>query len=63
MNKIGLTINGCSVMGEMPSMNVLNPANETVAFNAPVASIAQLNTAVEASKNAFKSWTTPLVVR
>ncbi|WED25279.1 aldehyde dehydrogenase family protein [Vibrio sp. DW001] len=56
MNKIGLTINGCSVMGEMPSMNVVNPANETIAFSAPAASIAQLNTAVEASQNAFKGW-------
>lgn len=56
MNNIGLSINGSSVMGEMPSMDVINPANESVAYSAPVASSVQLNTAVEAAKNAFKSW-------
>ncbi|WCE31874.1 aldehyde dehydrogenase family protein [Vibrio sp. SCSIO 43137] len=58
MNKPQLTINGTSVLGEMPSLKVLNPANESVVFEAPSASPAQLDAAVESARSAFKSWST-----
>jgi len=56
MNNIGLTINGRTVPGEMPSMEILNPANETVVFSAPVASLKQLNMTVDAAQEAYKTW-------
>ncbi|ENM5739284.1 aldehyde dehydrogenase family protein [Vibrio mimicus] len=56
MNLFGMTIGGQTVQGEMPSNIVLNPANEQAAFSAPVASIAQLNKAVESAKAAYPKW-------
>lgn len=56
MNQFGMTIDGQTVQGEMPSSIVLNPANEQEAFTAPVASIAQLNKAVESAKAAYPQW-------
>ncbi|HAS8517159.1 TPA: aldehyde dehydrogenase family protein [Vibrio vulnificus] len=56
MNQFGMTIDGQTVQGEMPSSIVLNPANEQEAFTAPVASIAQLNKAVESAKSAYPQW-------
>lgn len=56
MNDYRMTINGASVQGEMPSNNVLNPANGQEAFSTPVASIAQLNKAVESATSAYPQW-------
>ncbi|GAL31889.1 aldehyde dehydrogenase family protein [Vibrio maritimus] len=56
MNQPLLTINGASANGEMPSLKVINPASETVVFEAPSASEHQLDLAVEAARSAFYSW-------
>ncbi|WP_159739065.1 aldehyde dehydrogenase family protein [Vibrio atypicus] len=56
MNQFAMTIDGKDVQGEMPSSMVLNPANEQQAFLAPMASVAQLNKAVESAKTAYPNW-------
>jgi len=56
MNQFAMTIDGKDVQGEMPSSMVLNPANEQQAFLAPMASVAQLNKAVESAKAAYPNW-------
>lgn len=56
MKQIGMTINGQSVQGDMPSNDVVNPATEEVVFTAPAASLTQLNKAVESAKTAFPKW-------
>jgi acyl-CoA reductase-like NAD-dependent aldehyde dehydrogenase len=56
MNQFAMTIDGKDVQGEMPSSMVLNPASEQQAFLAPMASVAQLNKAVESAKAAYPNW-------
>lgn len=56
MNQIGMTINGQSVQGEMPSSEVINPATELAVFTAPTASMAQLDKAIDSAQTAFKTW-------
>ncbi|WP_394144023.1 aldehyde dehydrogenase family protein [Vibrio atypicus] len=56
MNQFAMTIDGKDVQGEMPSSMVLNPASEQQAFLAPMASVAQLNKAVESAKTAYPNW-------
>ncbi|WP_159656430.1 aldehyde dehydrogenase family protein [Vibrio atypicus] len=56
MNQFAMTIDGKDVQGEIPSSMVLNPANEQQAFLAPMASVAQLNKAVESAKAAYPNW-------
>lgn len=55
MSDYRLLINGELVSGDA-SMDVLNPANESVLARCPRASEAQLNAAVAAAKAAFPSW-------
>ena len=49
-------INGQSVQGEAESLDVLNPATEEVIVTVNNASVAQLDAAVDAAKQAFSSW-------
>jgi len=58
MNKLWLTINGANVEGHLSPISVLNPADETIIYEAPQASIEQLNLAVNGAVNAFKTWST-----
>lgn len=51
-----LLINGEKVAGAAGSFDVLNPATEAVVTSAPLASEAQLDQAVSAAAEAFKSW-------
>ncbi len=51
-----LTINGEKVAGNAGSFDVINPATEAVVAAAPLASIEQLDQAVAAASNAFKTW-------
>jgi acyl-CoA reductase-like NAD-dependent aldehyde dehydrogenase len=51
-----LTINGKKVAGNAGSFDVINPATEAVVAAAPLASIEQLDQAVAAASNAFKTW-------
>lgn len=56
MNKLWMTINGANAEGDLSPISVLNPADETVIYEAPQASIEQLDLAVEGAVNAFKTW-------
>ncbi|MBB1488053.1 aldehyde dehydrogenase family protein [Oceanospirillum sp. D5] len=49
-------INGQSVQGEAEPLDVLNPATEEVIVTVNNASVAQLDAAVDAAKQAFSSW-------
>ncbi len=51
-----LTINGEKVVGAAGNFDVLNPATEEVVTSAPLASADQLDAAVAAAAEAFKSW-------
>lgn len=51
-----LIINGQQVAGANGSFSVLNPATETEVAQCPQASVAQLDEAVAAAQDAFKSW-------
>lgn len=55
MSEYKMLISGQLVDGESV-MDVLNPANETVVAECPVASEVQLDDAVEAAGEAFKKW-------
>ena len=55
MSKYQLLINGKMVEGDL-TMDVLNPATEEKVADCPRASVEQLNSAVEAAKDAFPSW-------
>ena len=55
MSKYQLLINGEMVDGDL-TMDVLNPATEEKVADCPRASVEQLNSAVEAAKDAFPSW-------
>ena len=52
MSKYQLLINGEMVDGDL-TMDVLNPATEEKVADCPRASVEQLNSAVEAAKDAF----------
>lgn len=56
MNSYGMTIEGKTVSGDMPSSTVLNPASEQTAFSVSVASTDQLNAAVKSAKAAYPQW-------
>lgn len=56
LNSFALTINGEQVAGATGNFDVINPATETVTAAAPLASIEQLDQAVTAATNAFKTW-------
>ncbi len=63
MDEYRLLIAGNLVAGD-GSMDVINPANETIVAHAPRASAAQLHEAVAAAKAAFPMWrATPLAER
>ncbi|WP_261844927.1 aldehyde dehydrogenase family protein [Aliamphritea ceti] len=51
-----LTINGQSVAGAAGQFDVINPATEQAFAQAPLASVAQLDEAVVAASEAFKTW-------
>ncbi len=51
-----LIINGEKVNGKNQEFDVLNPADESVYGKCPSATDSQLDEAVEAAKNAFKTW-------
>ena len=55
MDEYRLLIAGRLVPGDS-SMDVINPANETIVARAPRASVAQLDEAVAAAKAAFPKW-------
>ena len=55
MSKYRLLINGEMVDGDL-TMDVLNPATEERVADCPRASVKQLNSAVEAAKDAFPIW-------
>ena len=55
MSKYQLLINGEMVDGDL-TMDVLNPATEEKVADCPRASVEQLNSSVEAAKDAFPSW-------
>ncbi|MGJ4953533.1 aldehyde dehydrogenase family protein [Bradyrhizobium sp. HKCCYLS20291] len=55
MNDYAMLINGRLVQGDL-TMEVMNPATETLVAIAPRASISQLDHAVSAAKAAFPSW-------
>lgn len=55
MKKYPLVINGYSINGT-DTFKVLNPANGKLVGHAPKATKKQLNSAVNAAKKAFKSW-------
>ncbi|MGJ4929225.1 aldehyde dehydrogenase family protein [Bradyrhizobium sp. HKCCYLS2038] len=55
MNDYAMLINGRLVPGDL-TMEVMNPATETLVAIAPRASIGQLDHAVSAAKAAFPSW-------
>lgn len=56
MNKSRMVVNGQLVDGDNQPITVINPANEDVAFVAPVASVEQLDVAVKSAHSAFQSW-------
>ncbi|GAB4204723.1 MAG: aldehyde dehydrogenase family protein [Roseiflexaceae bacterium] len=55
MQSLTMTINGQMVPGQT-TFAVLNPATEQVLADAPAASLAQLDSAVEAAERAFARW-------
>lgn len=55
MNDFRLLING-ELVDSKSRMDVINPADESVAANIPVATKQQLNETVMAANEAFKSW-------
>lgn len=56
MKTYPMTINGVSVMGDDGSFAVINPATAAAFADCPKASLAQLDAAVDAAEQAFKSW-------
>ena len=56
LTSFSLTINGEKVAGAAGNFDVINPATETLVASAPLASVDQLDQAVEAAAEAFKSW-------
>ncbi len=56
MSDYHLIINGEKVNGGNQDFDVLNPANETVYGTCPSATDTQLDEAVSAAQNAFKTW-------
>lgn len=56
MREYKLIINGEEVNGEKNSIDVINPANETVYNKCPNASVKQLDDAVNAASIAFQTW-------
>ena len=54
--KTHLIINGQTVLGEVNTINVINPATEEVIAEVASASIDQVNEAISAAKVAFKTW-------
>ena len=54
--EFGLIINGNKVAGDRGTFDVINPATEEVVAACPYASVDQLNTAVDAAEEAFKTW-------
>lgn len=55
-NQFKLIINGQSCLGEAGELEIINPATAAVAAKCAQASIAQVNQAIEAAKQAFGSW-------
>ncbi|MBY4678744.1 aldehyde dehydrogenase family protein [Marinobacterium arenosum] len=55
-NEYALIINGQAVAGANGTFDVLNPATEEVVAACPQASVEQLDQAVEAAQQAFKTW-------
>ncbi len=51
-----LIINGEKVAGGRGTFDVINPATEEVVAACPYASVDQLNSAIDAAEEAFKSW-------
>ena len=56
MRDYKLIINGEKVDGKKSSIDVINPANETVYSKCPNASVEQLDDAVNAASIAFQTW-------
>ena len=54
--EFSLIINGKKVTGAGGSFEVLNPATEEVVCTVPLASVEQLDSAVAAANEAFKTW-------
>ncbi|ENX20667.1 hypothetical protein F892_02690 [Acinetobacter vivianii] len=55
-NEFKLIIDGQSCLGEQGELDIINPATGTVAASCAKASVAQVNQAIAAAKQAFKSW-------
>ncbi|GGK60230.1 aldehyde dehydrogenase family protein [Amphritea balenae] len=55
-NEFSLIINGEKVAGSAGSFDVINPATEAVVTTAPLASVEQLDNAVDSANTAFKTW-------
>lgn len=54
--EFSLIINGNKVAGDRGTFDVINPATEEVVAACPYASVEQLNAAVDAAEEAFKTW-------
>lgn len=55
-NEFKLIIDGQSCLGEQGELEIINPATGSVAAHCAKASVAQVNQAIAAAKQAFKSW-------
>ncbi len=54
--KLTMTINGAGVNGAATPFSVINPATEQEIAQCPAASEAQIDSAVQAARQAFKEW-------